>query len=39
MYKGKLAVITGAFRGIGRVCAEKLAKSGVKVVINDIYNE
>ncbi|MCD6130308.1 MAG: 3-oxoacyl-[acyl-carrier-protein] reductase [Deltaproteobacteria bacterium] len=39
MYKGKLAVITGAFRGIGRVCAEKLAKSGVKVVINDVYNE
>jgi 3-oxoacyl-[acyl-carrier protein] reductase len=39
MYKGKLAVITGAFRGIGRICAEKLAKAGLKVVINDVCNE
>lgn len=32
----KVAIITGASRGIGRACAELLARSGIKVVAN--YN-
>lgn len=33
----RVAIITGASRGIGRKCAEKLAKEGVKVIAN--YNK
>ena len=33
----KVALITGASRGIGRACAIKLAKSGIKVIAN--YNK
>lgn len=32
----KIAIITGASRGIGRACAIELAKSGIKVIAN--YN-
>lgn len=32
----KVAIITGASRGIGRACAIKLAKMGIKVIAN--YN-
>ncbi|MEQ2466770.1 SDR family oxidoreductase [Niallia hominis] len=32
--KDKVAIITGAFRGIGRSLAEELAQSGAKVIIN-----
>ena len=31
---GKIALVTGASRGIGRTCALYLAKLGAKVVVN-----
>ncbi len=33
----KVAIITGASRGIGRACAIKFAKEGIKVIAN--YNK
>src|SRR5579871_2054765 len=33
---GKVAAITGAARGIGRACAERLLEDGCKVVISDV---
>jgi glucose 1-dehydrogenase len=33
---GKVAAVTGSAQGIGRACAERLAKEGAKVVLCDI---
>lgn len=37
--RGKVAIITGAARGIGRSCAAAMAQEGVQVVISDILPE
>ncbi|MCO5159303.1 MAG: SDR family oxidoreductase [Aquamicrobium sp.] len=34
--EGKIAIVTGAARGIGRACAERLLADGAKVVVADI---
>ena len=36
MLKGKVAVVTGAGRGIGKAIALKLAENGADIVINDV---
>ena len=36
---GKTAIITGAARGIGKACAERLARCGAQVVLADIDGE
>jgi glucose 1-dehydrogenase len=33
---GKVAIVTGAGQGIGRACAERLARDGCKVVAGDV---
>jgi NAD(P)-dependent dehydrogenase (short-subunit alcohol dehydrogenase family) len=33
---GKVAIVSGAARGIGRACAERLAREGARVVLADI---
>src|SRR6185436_18124642 len=36
LMEGKVAIITGAARGIGRACAELFAEHGASVVLSDI---
>ncbi len=36
---GKVIVVTGAARGIGRGCAEMLAREGARVVIGDVRDD
>jgi len=36
MLQGKVALVTGSGRGLGRSCARRLAKLGADVVINDV---
>lgn len=36
---GKVAVVTGAAQGIGRGCAQMLAREGARVIIGDIQDE
>ena len=36
MLEGKVAVVTGAERGLGRIEALELAKLGARVVVNDL---
>jgi NAD(P)-dependent dehydrogenase (short-subunit alcohol dehydrogenase family) len=37
--QGKVAVVTGAAQGIGRGCAEMLAREGARVVVGDIQQD
>ena len=36
---GKIAVISGSARGIGRACAERFAADGATVVVSDVDEE
>jgi len=38
MLEGKVAIVTGASRGIGRAIALKLAQNGAKIVVNYLKN-
>jgi len=37
--EGKVAVVTGSARGLGKAIVERLAKEGAKVVVTDVNEE
>jgi len=37
--EGKVAIITGAARGIGLACAERFSKEGAKIILADVDDE
>jgi glucose 1-dehydrogenase len=39
LVEDKVAIVTGAARGIGRACAERLAREGARVVLADVEDE
>ncbi|MGE8941887.1 SDR family NAD(P)-dependent oxidoreductase [Leptospira interrogans] len=39
LLEGKTAIVTGASQGIGRACAERLAREGAKVVVADVNDD
>ena len=38
-FKGKVAIVTGAARGIGLATAEKLAEEGTDIILTDSSND
>jgi NAD(P)-dependent dehydrogenase (short-subunit alcohol dehydrogenase family) len=36
LLEGRIAIVTGAAQGIGRACAERLAREGANVVVSDV---
>jgi NAD(P)-dependent dehydrogenase (short-subunit alcohol dehydrogenase family) len=39
LLQGQIAIVTGAARGIGRACAERLAHEGARVVLADVEED
>jgi glucose 1-dehydrogenase len=39
LLRDRVAIVTGAAQGIGRACAERLAKEGAKVVLSDVKDD
>ena len=39
LIEGKVAVITGAARGLGLACAERFVREGAKVILADVQDD